>query len=84
MEEMEEILEAIEEFTEVQPASCHRITVSDDSEEDAEECTVIHMGSDSEEELCFPDGEEEPSEESIHEEECLVNLRHGKWYPASS
>lgn len=47
MEEMEEILEAIEEFTEVQPASCHRITVSDDSEEDAEECTVIHMGSDS-------------------------------------
>lgn len=80
VEEIEEILDAIEEFTDVQTESCHRVTVSGDSGEDKGECAVIHMGSDSEEELRFPDDEEEPSKEST-EEECLFNLRHGKWYP---
>lgn len=43
-------------------------------------CSVIHFGSDSEEELCFPKEEEiEQHEESIRaEEECLMNLRQGK------
>jgi hypothetical protein len=54
VEEIEDINDAIEEFTEIQPEHCHRITVLNGSEEDVEECSVIYVGSDSEEELCFP------------------------------
>lgn len=43
----------------------------------------MHFGSDSEDELCFP---EEPEDESCAtpleaEDECLINLRQGKIIP---
>lgn len=37
VEEIEDINDAIEEFTEIQPEHCHRITVLNGSEEDVEE-----------------------------------------------
>lgn len=76
---IEDINDAIEEFTEIQPEHCHRITVLNGSEEDVEECSVIYVGSDSEEDLCQ---EEELLDKSAGaDEECFVHLRHGKWYP---
>jgi len=86
-EDQEEVQETGElESEEIWSETCNHITFIEDLEDKedcldkGESCLAIHFGSDSEEELCFPEEpKEEPSKKPVGtEDECLMNLRQGK------